>query len=86
MLAGLWKRLPCRYLFAGSVLRVYPPPGTELGAMEGKTVVQLKEEVPQLLVGQERAGWKFCPLGEEGRSTVWKGSQWALKVAREKMA
>ena len=54
------------------------------GRWTGKTVAQLKEEVPQLLAGQERAGWKFCPPGGEDRNTVWERSQGALKVAREK--
>ncbi|UCF56295.1 MAG: histidine phosphatase family protein, partial [Deltaproteobacteria bacterium] len=54
------------------------------GRWTGKTVAQLKEEVPQILAEQERAGWKFCPPGGEDRNTVWERSQRALKGAREK--
>jgi probable phosphoglycerate mutase len=54
------------------------------GRWTGKTVAQLKEEVPQLVAEQERAGWKFCPPGGEDRNTVWERSQRALQGARGK--
>jgi probable phosphoglycerate mutase len=54
------------------------------GRWTGKTVAQLKGEVPQLVAEQERAGWKFCPPGGEDRNTVWERSQRALQGARGK--
>ena len=54
------------------------------GEWTGKTVRQLREEVPQLLAEQEWAGWKFCPPGGENRNRVWERSQRVLKRAGEK--
>ncbi len=54
------------------------------GLWTGKTVAQLKEEVPQLLAEQEMVGWKFCPPGGEDRNAIWERGQRALQGAREK--
>ena len=51
------------------------------GQWAGKTIVQLKTEIPQELKDQEKAGWAFCPPGGEDRKTVQKRSQKALLEA-----
>lgn len=51
------------------------------GQWAGKTITQLKTEVPQELKEQEKAGWAFCPPGGEDRRNVQKRSQNALLEA-----
>ena len=51
------------------------------GQWAGKTIVQLKTEIPQELKDQEKAGWAFCPPGGEDRKTAQKRSQKALLEA-----
>ncbi|MDP2645886.1 MAG: histidine phosphatase family protein [Desulfobacterales bacterium] len=48
------------------------------GAWTGKTLGQVKAEAPELLKGQEAAGWDFCPPGGEDRKQVWQRSRAAL--------
>lgn len=40
------------------------------GEWTGKTLRQLRQEVPLPLAEQEKAGWKFCPPGGEDRLAV----------------
>jgi len=54
------------------------------GQWTGKTVAQLKKEVPRFLAEMVAAGWRFCPPGGEDRNAVWKRSQSALKDADQK--
>jgi probable phosphoglycerate mutase len=51
------------------------------GQWAGKTIAQLKTEIPQELKEQENAGWAFCPPGGEDRKAVQKRSQKALLEA-----
>ena len=51
------------------------------GQWAGKTIAQLKTEIPQALKAQEKAGWAFCPPGGEDRQNVQKRSQHALLEA-----
>jgi probable phosphoglycerate mutase len=53
------------------------------GLWTGMTVAQLKDEDPQALAKQERAGWEFCPPRGESRLSVWKRSRNALIQAAE---
>jgi len=54
------------------------------GEWTGKTLPQLKREVPHLLSEQEKAGWKFCPPGGEDRLAVWDRTLKAIVEAGEK--
>lgn len=54
------------------------------GAWTAKTLEQVKAEAPELLGGQERAGWEFCPPGGEDRNQVWARSRAALLDAADK--
>ena len=54
------------------------------GEWTGKTISQLKREVPLLLAAQEEAGWIFCPPGGEDRRTVRERSRKAIAGAAEK--
>lgn len=54
------------------------------GKWTGKTLQQIKKEVPRLLAEQEAAGWKFCPPGGENRDHVWTRSRKALLEATDK--
>lgn len=40
------------------------------GLWAGKSIAQLKAEIPQELKDQEKAGWAFCPPGGEDRRQV----------------
>lgn len=51
------------------------------GLWAGKTIAQLKAEIPQELKDQEKAGWAFCPPGGEYRRQVQIRSQGALVEA-----
>ncbi len=51
------------------------------GEWTGKTLAQIKKEVPQIWGEQENAGWEFCPPGGENRNSVWERSHKALKEA-----
>ena len=51
------------------------------GQWVGKTIAQLKTEIPQELDEQVAAGWAFCPSGGEDRRHVLKRSQKALLEA-----
>ena len=51
------------------------------GQWVGKTIAQLKTEIPQELDEQVAAGWAFCPPGGEDRRHVLKRSQKALLEA-----
>jgi broad specificity phosphatase PhoE len=51
------------------------------GQWEGKTIAQLKTEIPHELDSQARAGWAFCPPGGEDRRTVSERSHKALLEA-----
>ena len=51
------------------------------GQWAGKTITQLKTEIPHELTVQERAGWAFCPPGGEDRRRVQERSQKALMEA-----
>lgn len=51
------------------------------GQWAGKTIAQLKTEVPHELDAQASAGWVFCPPGGEDRQNVQKRSQKALLEA-----
>jgi len=51
------------------------------GQWVGKTILQLKTEIPQELDAQVAAGWAFCPPGGEDRRLVQKRSQKALLAA-----
>ncbi len=51
------------------------------GDWVGKTISQIKAELPAVLAEQERAGWDFCPPGGEGRKSVLARSQHALQDA-----
>ena len=51
------------------------------GQWVGKTIAQLKTEIPQELDEQVAAGWAFCPPGGEERRHVLKRSQKALLEA-----
>jgi len=51
------------------------------GQWAGKTIAQLKTEVPHELDAQASAGWAFCPPGGEDRKAVLKRSQKALLEA-----
>ena len=51
------------------------------GQWAGKTIAQLKTEVPHELDAQASAGWAFCPPGGEDRRNVQKRSQKALLEA-----
>ena len=51
------------------------------GQWVGKTILQLKTEIPQELDAQVAAGWAFCPPGGEDRRRVQKRSQKALLAA-----
>jgi len=51
------------------------------GQWTGKTIAQLKTEIPHELDEQVRAGWAFCPPGGEDRKNVQKRSQKALLEA-----
>ena len=48
------------------------------GSWTGKTVGGIEKDDPELLAGQTRAGWQFCPPDGEDRFNVWKRSQTAL--------
>lgn len=54
------------------------------GEWTGKTLKQIKKQVPELLFEQEAAGWGFCPPGGENRASVWARSLEALKEAAKK--
>lgn len=54
------------------------------GEWTGKTLKQIKKEVPKLLAEKEAAGWEFCPPGGEDRDSVWTRSQKALQEAAKK--
>ncbi len=56
------------------------------GQWEGKTVRQIEAEAPQVLDGQVKAGWDFCPPGGESRRSVLRRSQQALQEAGERYA
>jgi broad specificity phosphatase PhoE len=51
------------------------------GLWAGKTIAQLKTEIPRELKEQEKAGWAFCPPGGEDRRQVQIRSQSALVAA-----
>ncbi len=51
------------------------------GQWAGKTIAQLKTEIPHELDEQVSAGWDFCPPGGEDRKKVQKRSQKALLEA-----
>ncbi len=51
------------------------------GQWAGRTIAQLKTEIPHELDEQVRAGWAFCPPGGEDRKKVQKRSQKALLEA-----
>jgi len=51
------------------------------GRWTGKTISQLKAEIPHELSEQEKAGWAFCPPGGEDREQVQKRSQRVLLEA-----
>ena len=48
------------------------------GRWTGKTVSGIEKDDPELLAGQTRAGWQFCPPNGEDRLNVWKRSQTGL--------
>jgi probable phosphoglycerate mutase len=54
------------------------------GQWTGKTISQLKTDVPRELEEQVRSGWDFCPPGGEGRRSVLERSHRALRDAAEK--
>jgi len=54
------------------------------GRWSGKTVSQIKQQQPQLLDRQERAGWEFCPPDGETRQVVLKRSLQALEDAADR--
>ena len=54
------------------------------GQWAGKTIAQLKTEIPHELDEQVSAGWAFCPPGGESRKSVLKRSQKALIEAAER--
>ena len=54
------------------------------GEWTGKTLKQVKNEVPELLAEEAAAGWEFCPPGGEDRNRVWARSQKALQEAAKK--
>ncbi|MFC1820776.1 histidine phosphatase family protein [Thermodesulfobacteriota bacterium] len=56
------------------------------GLWTGKTLAQLKKEVPRLFTDQVKAGWKFRPPGGEDRNTVLERSKNALKAAGKEWA
>jgi len=51
------------------------------GQWAGKTIAELKTEIPHELDEQARAGWAFCPPGGEDRGDVQKRSEKALLEA-----
>jgi len=51
------------------------------GSWAGKTIVQLKAELPLALTEQNSAGWDFRPPGGEDRKSVLARSQRALQEA-----
>jgi len=51
------------------------------GQWAGKTIAQLKTEIPHELDEQVSSGWAFCPPGGEDRKKVQKRSQKALQEA-----
>jgi probable phosphoglycerate mutase len=51
------------------------------GHWAGKTIEQLKTEIPNVLDAQASAGWAFCPPGGEDRQTVLERSHKALLEA-----
>jgi probable phosphoglycerate mutase len=44
------------------------------GAWTGKTLQQIKTEMPDVLKRQQKAGWSFCPPGGESRKDVLRRS------------
>lgn len=54
------------------------------GRWTGKTVEQIRKEVPEVLQQMESSGWYFCPPGGENRITVWKRCRQALQEAAGK--
>jgi probable phosphoglycerate mutase len=48
------------------------------GNWTGQTVREIKDNDPQVLAQQTRAGWKFCPPNGENRLNVWQRSNMAL--------
>jgi probable phosphoglycerate mutase len=54
------------------------------GDWVGKTVAQIKTDVPRVLDEQINAGWDFCPPGGESRLSVLKRSQAALQDAAQR--
>ena len=51
------------------------------GRWVGHTVLQLRQEMPDELAAQERAGWDFCPPGGERREDVWRRCRKSLTAA-----
>lgn len=51
------------------------------GQWTGRTVLQLRREMPDELAAQEQAGWDFRPPGGERRKDVWRRSRKALTAA-----
>jgi len=54
------------------------------GRWSGRSIVQLKQEVPDLLARLTMHGWQFRPPGGEDRDSVWERGQHVLKTAAGK--
>jgi probable phosphoglycerate mutase len=54
------------------------------GRWSGRSIAQLKKEVPDLLIRLTMQGWQFRPPGGEDRESVWERGQRVLKAAAEK--
>ena len=54
------------------------------GRWSGRSIAQVKQEVPDLLNHLTMQGWQFCPPGGEDRDSVWERGQSVLKAAAGK--
>jgi probable phosphoglycerate mutase len=54
------------------------------GRWSGRSIVQLKQEAPDLLARLTTQGWQFRPPGGEDRDSVWERAQHVLKAAAGK--
>ncbi len=54
------------------------------GGWSGRTLAQIKDELPQRMNGLSADGWRFCPPGGEDRIGVWERGRRALTAAARK--
>jgi len=54
------------------------------GRWSGRSIVHLKQEVPDLLTRLTMQGWQFRPPGGEDRNSVWERGHLVLKSAARK--